>query len=160
MDSEYTQSSDRTKVEADFEDGEDGELHWRKNLGGNADVDVHEAIPSVGRNMDWDPAVGPGWNRDTLVGVDEPKHQKGPSVGSLSSISQSPERRPMMPRQESSKVQSRSRSRGIPTMHNRAPSELPFLPLDENQVSPAEVLFPEAISSPEPSASSSWLPES
>ncbi|KAJ3797425.1 aspartic peptidase domain-containing protein [Lentinula aff. detonsa] len=137
--SEYTVSSEHTRI-GDADEGYDGEMGWRKKLGEKYVRDASDGLPTsrtLTQDADWDPARDLDWNRDTLVGLDSTAHHKDASMGKARDSSLSPERRPIIPRRESSDAAGSRSSRFVPSTdlpdHGRGQSlSLPLLQMPES----------------------------
>ncbi|KAE9394730.1 acid protease [Gymnopus androsaceus JB14] len=117
----YTVNSDRTRV-GDVEEGEDSEMGWKKKVGGGGNGDAFDGLSTM---------------RTLSPQHSSKHHEKNSSQGTARDFSQSPERRPMMHRRESSGDTNGSRSSplrvdDLPGGHSRGPSlSFPLLQLPE-----------------------------
>ncbi|KAJ4481812.1 aspartic peptidase domain-containing protein [Lentinula lateritia] len=134
--SEYTVSSEHTRI-GDAEDGNDAEMGWRKKIGEKFPRDTSDGLTTsrtLTQDADWNPAKELDWNRDTLVGLDPPTHNKDEQIANARALS--PEGRPIIPRRESSDAVGSRSSRFEPSTdlsgHGRGQSiTLPLLQLPE-----------------------------
>ncbi|KAJ3881652.1 aspartic peptidase domain-containing protein [Lentinula edodes] len=134
--SEYTVSSEHTRI-GDAEDGNDAEMGWRKKIGEKFPRDTSDGLTTsrtLTQDADWNPAKEFDWNRDTLVGLDSPTHNKDEQIANARALS--PEGRPIIPRRESSDAAGSRSSRFEPSTdllgHGRGQSiTLPLLQLPE-----------------------------